>query len=776
MRSKAEVLQYLEGNTKHFLVPKMLYFNRREWIINKKNLLRKIVNTFKGANIAIRSSSSKEDTKILSNAGKYQSFLNISSKNKKLVANKIENIFSDYTSKHRKNYKDQILVQKMVKNVRMSGVIFSQDLENGAPYYCINYDDISGKTNTVTSGSEQYSNKSLYVLRGKENVLRSKRFIKIIRATQEIERKLNTDRLDIEFSIDRKGNFILFQARNLKKIKKLDKSETTKLISNIGKAEKTLKIKIKRKKGLFGKKTVFGIMPDWNPVEMLGLHPSNFSISLYKNLITNGSWLKAREMMGYNSFKDKKLMNIFLGKPYIDVRKSFNSFLPRAIDKKFANKIIDSAVERLSRNPTLHDKVEFEVIPNCFFFDFKNKFKKIYENINLKELRFLETEYKDLFVFNLTSNKSSIESSIFKVNQLEKKIFKKKKINLNEIKNTLKECRYLGIIPFSILARHAFIAKEILNSLERLKIFSRKDLEFVENNNNTITKQFLIDLNKYNSNKIKLSQFIFRYGHLRPGTYDLSSKSYKEIYIKGKINKKYKINLDKLRDIPSYLKNKEKKINKLLTKNKIPLNFEKLINYIINSISGREYAKFIFSRSISLIIDCIKDFSKRSKIKIKDLEKLDVNFFNENFSKRKLKSILNKDTSERKVNLLAKLPQLITDSSYSYVIPYQMNVPNFITNILIIKNTVKVNSHKSMNLKDKIVVIDSADPGYDWIFTKSIAGLITRYGGANSHMAIRCAELNIPAAIGCGEQFFKLLNDTNLLELNCSKKNIRILN
>ena len=118
MRSKAEVLQYLEGNTKHFLVPKMLYFNRREWIINKKNLLRKIVNTFKGANIAIRSSSSKEDTKILSNAGKYQSFLNISSKNKKLVANKIENIFSDYTSKHRKNYKDQILVQKMVKNVR----------------------------------------------------------------------------------------------------------------------------------------------------------------------------------------------------------------------------------------------------------------------------------------------------------------------------------------------------------------------------------------------------------------------------------------------------------------------------------------------------------------------------------------------------------------------------------------------------------------------------------------------------------------------------------
>ena len=32
--------------------------------------------------------------------------------------------------------------------------------------------------------------------------------------------------------------------------------------------------------------------------------------------------------------------------------------------------------------------------------------------------------------------------------------------------------------------------------------------------------------------------------------------------------------------------------------------------------------------------------------------------------------------------------------------------------------------------------------------------LITKYGGANSHMAIRCSELNIPAAIGVGEKNF----------------------
>ena len=60
----------------------------------------------------------------------------------------------------------------------------------------------------------------------------------------------------------------------------------------------------------------------------------------------------------------------------------------------------------------------------------------------------------------------------------------------------------------------------------------------------------------------------------------------------------------------------------------------------------------------------------------------------------------------------------------------------------------------SSDLNGKIAFVRSADPGYDWIFSRNVAGLVTMFGGANSHMAIRCAELNIPAVIGCGEQNF----------------------
>ena len=59
---------------------------------------------------------------------------------------------------------------------------------------------------------------------------------------------------------------------------------------------------------VFGKKSIFGQMPDWNPVEMIGRSPKKLAISLYKYLITDQVWREARSEMGYkfrrNAFND----------------------------------------------------------------------------------------------------------------------------------------------------------------------------------------------------------------------------------------------------------------------------------------------------------------------------------------------------------------------------------------------------------------------------------------------------------------------------------------
>ena len=69
-------------------------------------------------------------------------------------------------------------------------------------------------------------------------------------------------------------------------------------------------------------------------------------------------------------------------------------------------------------------------------------------------------------------------------------------------------------------------------------------------------------------------------------------------------------------------------------------------------------------------------------------------------------------------------------------------------------------------------MIENADPGYDFIFNSKISGLITKYGGANSHMAIRCSELSIPAAIGIGETKFEELKFKKFISIDCLNKRI----
>ena len=77
--------------------------------------------------------------------------------------------------------------------------------------------------------------------------------------------------------------------------------------------------------------------------------------------------------------------------------------------------------------------------------------------------------------------------------------------------------------------------------------------------------------------------------------------------------------------------------------------------------------------------------------------------------------------------------------------------------------------------RGKILLLQNADPGYDWIFTKKLGGLITKYGGVASHMSIRCSETGLPAAIGCGEVIFEKLKLASKVLLDCKNKEILIL-
>ena len=186
------------------IIPKFIYFTKDQFKKNPTKIIKKIKNNFK-EDIILRSSSKNEDTLSKSNAGKYDSL-----KIKYSEFNNINLIISQF-NKQFKNNNDQIIIQKLILNVDISGVIFTKDPQTGYPYYVINYDD-SGATDLVTSGNKNPSIKNLTIYKNK--IYLSKKFERFLKIIKIIEKFYLMDGLDLEFAI-KKNKFFLFQCRPL---------------------------------------------------------------------------------------------------------------------------------------------------------------------------------------------------------------------------------------------------------------------------------------------------------------------------------------------------------------------------------------------------------------------------------------------------------------------------------------------------------------------------------------------------------------------------------
>ena len=256
-----------------------------------------------------------------------------------------------------KNNKNGIFVQPLLSDVKLSGVAFSKNPNNGGDYTVINYDKFTGKTNSVTSGKKSNLETIYYFNENKK--IKNKEIQKIISLLKELKKKFNEDSLDIEFAIEKKKKqLFLLQVRKLNIKPELNFNNSKIVKKEIEKGvEKFKKISINHPY-LYGKKTIFGLMPDWNPAEIIGTKPKPLSLSLYKELITDNIWAYQRDNYGYKNLRSFPLLINFCGMPYIDVRVSFNSFIPESISGNLANKLVNFYVNQLTNKPELHDKVE----------------------------------------------------------------------------------------------------------------------------------------------------------------------------------------------------------------------------------------------------------------------------------------------------------------------------------------------------------------------------------------------------------------------------------
>ena len=762
--TKARTLESLIGSIKAGHVAPLLIIQYSAWSYDRVNVLLQVRSFTKSGDFIVRSSCRFEDQAHCSAAGKYLSLLNVAPQ---AVEQAIEEVFSSYGEPH---LNDEVLIQPMLENVVRSGVVFSHDPNTCSPYYVVNWSN-SVDTAAITSGTD---NGQTWI--GTGDAEAPEDICTVIPLVEELLEKFKQQAVDIEFAITKNKNSIqtwLLQVRPLiLKMQPITKLELKRRLDLI--AQKIERGMIPHP-FLLGRRTAFGVMPDWNPAEIIGIRPKPLSHSLYRDLVTDSIWAYQRNNYGYRNLRSHPLMPNFFNQPYIDVRLSFNSFIPADLDEGIASRLVDYYIDRLITEPYLHDKVEFDIVYSCYTLDLPKRMQKLVEfGFSKEEILAIQESLR-----SLTNKIIHPEDGLWKkdaekldiLNSRRDELLSSNANHIEKIYWLLEDAKRYGTLPFAGLARAGFIAVQLLQSLVEVNVLNKEDYDQFMSSITTVSGQLSRDMEL-----LDRVTFLSKYGHLRPGTYDVQSLRYDEDpnhYFDWE-NKKsgHKPNSFSLTLVQM------KKLAKLLEEHGLHPDVVGLFDFLQGGIELRELSKFHFTRNLSDALALIVDFVKHFGISRDEIAFCDISVFRELYlssadPEELIKASIKRGKIAYQESLQITLPPLITKPVDAYGFTVPDSSPNFITQKTVVAEVTEY-GNKS-NLAGKIVCIPNADPGFDWLFSYEISGLITAWGGVNSHMSIRAGELGIPAVIGAGEKHYHKWSGSSKLRIDCASKHVEVL-
>ncbi|RDU71047.1 hypothetical protein CQA66_07055 [Helicobacter aurati] len=790
--TKAQNLQNLQHRLRSAKILPLCITSMEELESDFDAVLEKIKN-LAASKLIIRSSSFCEDNMHTSNAGAFLSLANVAVDSLETLRESLYKVGHSLPNPH-----DEILIQPMLENIVMCGVAFSVDKENTAPYFCISY-DCSGSNESITSGNSSEIH-NFYFFRDANSssfgATVPPLLSRVIAMIQELEEIFHCKTLDVEFAFSAQAGDLLDSMQHdscqlyCLQVRPLVMDNKPYLFENVKvRALERLAKRIDAMNGkqphILGDRAIFGVMPDWNPAEIIGLKPKRLALSLYKELVTDCIWAYQRDNYGYRNLRSYPLMHSFLGIPYIDVRVSFNSFIPKNLDSVIANKLVNYYLESLIKEPQLHDKVEFHVVLSCYDLNITSKLKKLLAHgFNENEIKRIEFSLLELTNNIIVPNEGYYVKDLLKMKELEARYARVVNSDIplyDKIYWLIEDCKRFGTLPFAGVARAAFVAMQLLNSLVEINFLTLQERNDFLASLKTISKELAFDIQ--NIHNLGLESFLQKYGHLRAGSYNILSPRYDENF-EGYFGN---IQVDSCSTTPSPLQSVEStfsltqeridQLDKILRENGLVIDAKGLFAFFKTVIEGRESVKFAFSKLLSKVLSLIKDLGLKLAINPEDMSHLDIksilSLYSSLYKESPKERFLNEIESHKQefmLTLALKLPSLILQGRDVFSFYAANVVPNFITTKSIMSEVIAID-HADANSKEllegKIICIPSADPGFDYLFTKNIAGLITCYGGANSHMAIRASELGLPSAIGVGEELFAKICRAKRIRLEC---------
>lgn len=790
--TKAETLERLRGRLVTARILPQYTVSVDDWQQERSGTIDKITEQFSGCRVVVRSSALNEDTEQSSMAGNYQSVLDVPVDDRDALAAAIDSVCTSYAVGEGENPENQILTQPMLEAVQMSGVAFTADLESGAPYYIVNYDR-SGSTESITSGAAA-DHRTLVVHKFGDVDPEDPALAAVIRALREIELQTGYRSIDVEFAVretmDGGSDVVVFQVRPIAAHKEKLRVSAADVGHELAHVARFLELDRRDRSSLAGGRVAWGVMPDWNPAEIIGINPRPMAFSLYRHIITDEVWGRSREECGYRATRPRPGIVDLAGKPYVDIRMSFSSFTPAELPDGVASRLVEGAVGYLSAHPTLHDKIEFAVMPTAFDLDFESRLSHVRESARFSEaeIESIRESYRDLTLRIISGDTIGVESELQRLQRLEdRRSAVMQAVEREEISRPtavavlLDDCREYGTLPFSNLARFAFIGIIQLRSLVARNLLSQERVDLFLASIETVAKEFVRDLAGQNSESL-----IRQYGHLRPGTYDITVPAYHEAFDRY-------VDLDNPPDpeslpVFSLTTEEEQLIDQELARAGYrhsttggAISAQELLSFIRAAVQGREAGKFEFSRNLSAAIDLIVAIAageglsrdEASFLSVQEMLALSAQSRPAGLAAQ-WRTAVDRRRRRHLVTTAIRMPPVITDIRDIECFEITDEQPNFVTQ-RVVEGVPRVVHGIDGDIAGRIVLIENADPGFDWIFSHEIVALVTKFGGANSHMAIRCAEFEIPAAIGCGESIFTRLEKAGLARLDCSGQRIEVI-
>jgi hypothetical protein len=781
-RGKAQTLDNLAPLLKDALFLPRERVKVADWRGDRQLVLAKVQSAFAPQTVVVRSSVVGEDGLSKSFAGKYLSILGVPSANANALGAAIDEVIASYGEQGvGANADDEVLVQPQVQEVKASGVLLTRDMRSGGPYFVINEDRTSGRSDSVTSGDTNAIVQRFIAWSAASNLSAEPETKKLLALARELIRLSCLDALDIEYVIDQSGRIYILQVRPLAAARKRPEAVDSDVLSMIGGAKDFVAARMRPQAGLFGDSTVLGVMPDWNPAEMIGLSPRPLALSLYRKLIGESAWAEARSRIGYKDVRPEPLIVSLGGRPYVDVRASLNSFLPATLDAKTGGQWINFCLDTIRHDQALHDKIEFEVAITCLAPDWSHASQRL--QAAKIDVPTFQQHLRDLTQRIVSEEVEPIAAQFKQLEKLAERrecLLSDTAIGFHEksrkIAHLVEDCKQFGLVSFSILARYAFISMSFLRGFLKAGVITQAQYDDYLQSLPTVASQITNDLHSY----LPMDVLVRRYGHLRPNSYELTSGNYAsdpEWYLRpqeGATRAPIKADAEKI------LLQSQAGIRDSLAVLNLNIDVVQLLSFISRSIAGRELAKFEFMKNLNAVLETAAslgediglDRDQTSFLSINDLLKFETDSIVQ-ADKMQLRRRAAYNEKRWSVTRVMHLPDVVVQASDIESFTLEAWRANFITSKRVFGRPVWIDDNPHGDIDGAIVIIRAADPGYDWIFAHSIAGLITEFGGVASHMSIRAAEFGLPAAIGCGSIVIESLRGATSVELDCASERVR---